>query len=249
MKALISVFNKDNVIEFARALNELGIEVIATEGTAKEILKAGIAVTKVSAFTGFHAMLGGKVKTLHPRIHAGIATAEIGIVAVNLIPLDLDFSSENPLNSMDIGGVAMLRSGIKNFEHVAVIVNPARYDAVIEELGKKGKLSHDMKLSLAKEASEYILAYETKVNMIFSIMEKGQEREDEEAGKRCRWTTTLLFSAVRRVSEIRPEIINFWDHAWTLHVEGFHGARLILEDVKERVKFMEELVRLAKEMR
>jgi phosphoribosylaminoimidazolecarboxamide formyltransferase/IMP cyclohydrolase len=166
MKALISVFNKDNVIEFARALNELGIEVIATEGTARLILKSGIQVTKVSAFTGFQEMLGGKVKTLHPRIHAGIATAEIGIVAVNLIPLDFDLSTKNPLNSMDIGGVAMLRSGIKNFEHVAVIINPARYDAIIEELGKRGELSHDTKLSLAKEASEYILAYESKIDMI-----------------------------------------------------------------------------------
>ncbi|MCK4475917.1 MAG: hypothetical protein KAU16_04245 [Methanophagales archaeon] len=163
-KALISVFNKDKVVEFARALNELGIEIIATEGTARLILKSGIPVTKVSAFTGFQEMLDGKVKTLHPRIHAGIATAEIGIVTVNLIPLD--FSSENPLNNMDIGGVAMLRSGIKNFENVAVIINPARYGAIIEELGKKGELSHDTKLHLAREASKYILAYESKIDII-----------------------------------------------------------------------------------
>ena len=108
MKAVISVFNKDKVIELAKALNELGIEVIATEGTAKELLVNGIVVTNVSAFTGFRELLGGKVKTLHPRIHAGIATAEIGIVAVNLIPLD--FSSENTLNGMDIGGVGILKT-------------------------------------------------------------------------------------------------------------------------------------------
>ncbi len=167
MKALISVFNKDKVVEFARALNELGIEIIATEGTAKLILKSGIPVTKVSAFTGFQEMLGGKVKTLHPRIHAGIATAEIGIVAVNLIPLD--FSTKNPLDSMYIGGVAMLRSGIKNFEHVAVIVNPARYDAIIKEL-EKGELSHDTKLRLAREAAGYILDYETKIGEILKGM-------------------------------------------------------------------------------
>ncbi|MCW3129911.1 MAG: hypothetical protein N2V75_07435 [Methanophagales archaeon] len=168
MKAIISVFNKDKVIEFARALNELGIEVIATEGTAKELLKSRIPATRVSSFTGFQEMLGGRVKTLHPRIHVGIATAEIGIVAVNLIPLDFDLSTPNLLNSMDIGGVAMLCSGIKNFEHVAVIVNPARYDTVIEELGKKGELSRDTKLRLAKEASKYILAYETKIDMILN---------------------------------------------------------------------------------
>ena len=168
MKALISIFNKDKMVEFARALNALGIEIIATEGTARLILKNEIPVTKVSAFTGFQEMLSGKVKTLHPRIHAGIATAEIGIVAVNLIPLDLDldFSTENPLNTMDIGGVAMLRSGIKNFEHVAVIVNPARYDAIIAEFEKRGELSHDTKLRLAREASKYTLAYESKIDMI-----------------------------------------------------------------------------------
>lgn len=167
MKALISVFNKDKVVEFARALNELGVEIIATEGTARPILKSGIPVTKVSAFTGVPELLGGKIKTLHPRIHAGIATAEIGIVAVNLIPLDL--ATKNALNGMDIGGVAMLRSGIKNFEHVAVIVNPARYDAIIKEL-EKGELSHDTKLRLAREASGYILDYETKIGEILKGM-------------------------------------------------------------------------------
>jgi len=170
MKALISVFNKDKMVEFTRALNELGIEIVATEGTARLILKSKIPVTKVSAFTGFQEMLGGKVKTLHPRIHAEIATAEIGIVAVNLIPLDLDldFSTKNPLNSMDIGGVAMLRSGIKNFEHVAVIVSPARYDAIIAEFEKRGELSYDTKLRLAREVSKYILAYESKIDMILA---------------------------------------------------------------------------------
>ena len=168
MKALISVFNKDKVVEFARALNELGIEIIATEGTARPILKSGIPVTKVSAFTGVQELLGGKIKTMHPRIHAGIATAEIGIVAVNLIPMGL--ATKNALNGMDIGGVALLRSGIKNFENVAVIVNPARYDAIIKELEKEGELLHDTKLRLAREASGYILDYETKIGEILKGM-------------------------------------------------------------------------------
>jgi phosphoribosylaminoimidazolecarboxamide formyltransferase/IMP cyclohydrolase len=168
MKAVISVFNKDKVVEFARALNELGIEIIATEGTARPILKSGIPVTKVSTFTGVQELLGGKIKTLHPRIHAGIATAEIGIVAVNLIPMDL--ATKNALNGMDIGGVAMLRSGIKNFENVAVIVNPTRYDEIIKEL-EKDELSHDTKLRLAREASRYILDYETKIGEILKGME------------------------------------------------------------------------------
>ena len=174
MKALISVFNKDKVVEFAKALNELGIEIITTEGTARPILESGIPVAKVSAFTGVQELLGGKIKTLHPRIHAGIATAEIGIVAVNLIPLDLDLglglATKNALNGMDIGGVAMLRSGIKNFENVAVIVNPTRYDEIIKEL-EKDELSHDTKLRLAREASGYILDYETKIGEILKGVE------------------------------------------------------------------------------
>jgi phosphoribosylaminoimidazolecarboxamide formyltransferase/IMP cyclohydrolase len=168
MKAVISVFNKDEVVEFAKALNELGIEIIATEGTAKAILKSGIAVTKVSDFTGFQEMLGGRVKTSHPRIHAGIATAEIGIVVVNLIPPDL--TPKKPLDSMDVGGVAMLRSGIKNFENVAVIVNPSRYAGIIEELRKAGKITRDTRLSLAKEASKYLLAYDSKIDVLLGRM-------------------------------------------------------------------------------
>ena len=169
MKAVISVFDKCRVVEFARALNKLGIEIIATEGTAQEILKAKIQVRKVSDFTGVQEILGEKVKikTLHPKIHAGIATGEIGILAVNLIPLSLDIKKKkNPLDNMDIGGVAMLLSGIKNFENVAVIVNPLRYDSIVKELEEKGRISYNTKLKLAKEAMKYILTYESKVNEI-----------------------------------------------------------------------------------
>lgn len=169
MKAVISVFDKDNVVEFAKALNELGVEIIATEGTARVICEDKIPVTKVSDFTGFPELLGGKVKTLHPRIHAGIATAEIGILAVNLIPLGP--TSKKPLDSMDIGGVAMLRNGLKNFENVAVIVNPARYNEIIEELRGEGMIARSTKLSLAKETSKYLLAYDLKVDMLLEQME------------------------------------------------------------------------------
>ncbi|MEA2076135.1 MAG: hypothetical protein U9O85_10510 [Euryarchaeota archaeon] len=170
MKAVISVFDKDKVVSFAKALYEREIELIATEGTARAISKSGIPVTKVSDFTGHQELLGGKVKTLHPRIHAGIATAEIGIVVVNLIPPEPDLASKKPLDNMDIGGVTMLRNGIKNFENVAVIVNPARYDEIIEELRTEGKITRDTRLSLAKDASKYLLAYESKIDMLLEWM-------------------------------------------------------------------------------
>ena len=208
MKALISVFKKEKVVEFAAALKRLGVEVVATEGTARVLSENGVAVTKVSEFTGFQELLGlgarggagggargsaggsaggsGKVKTLHPRIHAAIATAEIGIVAVNLLPLE--FSGEGveregvePLEGMDIGGVALLRSGIKNFEEVAVVVNPARYDAVVEELAaaEEGKLSRATKLELAREASKYLLAYGAEIDKILRREKKDKYREEK----------------------------------------------------------------------
>ncbi len=164
MKAVISVFNKDKVVEFAKALTDLGIEIIATEGTALVLLNGGIPVTKVSEFTGFNEMLGGRVKTLHPRIHAGIATAEIGIVVVNLTPPELN--PKKPLDSMDIGGVAMLRSGIKYFETVIVIVNPSRYGAILEELRIDRKIARETRMRLAKEALRYLLAYESEIEML-----------------------------------------------------------------------------------
>ncbi|PXF50937.1 MAG: hypothetical protein C4B55_00455 [Candidatus Methanophagaceae archaeon] len=213
MKALISVFKKEKVVEFAAALKRLGVEVVATEGTARVLSENGVAVTKVSEFTGFQELLGlgagggagggvgggargsaggsGKVKTLHPRIHAAIATAEIGIVAVNLLPLE--FSGEGveregveregvePLEGMDIGGVALLRSGIKNFEEVAVVVNPARYDAVVEELAaaEEGRLSRATKLELAREASKYLLAYGAEIDKILRREKKDKYREEK----------------------------------------------------------------------
>jgi phosphoribosylaminoimidazolecarboxamide formyltransferase/IMP cyclohydrolase len=169
MKALISVFEKDNVIEFAQALHELGIEIIATEGTAQLILKNKIPVTKVSTFTGVPEMVDVKVKTLHPRIHAGIATGEIEIIAVNLVPPNP--SSEKPLDSMDIGGVALIRSGIKNFERVTVIINLVRFTEIVEELRVKGHIARGTKLRLAKEASHYIVAYESTIDEIVQRLE------------------------------------------------------------------------------
>jgi phosphoribosylaminoimidazolecarboxamide formyltransferase/IMP cyclohydrolase len=157
------------VVDFAKVLTAQGIELIATEGTAREIAASGTPVTKVSEFTGSPELLGGKVETLHPHIHAGIATAEIGIVVVNLIPVDS--ASKKPLDHMDIGGVAMLRNGIKNFEHVAVIVDPSRYTEILEGLRREGTVTRDTKLSLAKEALEYLQAYDSKIAGLLERME------------------------------------------------------------------------------
>ncbi len=171
MKALLSVYNKDGIVELARRLEGLGIELIATDGTADTILKHGdgIVVKRVSEFTGMGEISGEiKIKTLHPSIHAGIATGDIGLVVVNLIPL------RGSLSNMDIGGVALIRSAIKHFEKTAVIVNPMRYQPITDELellyrsggGLPALPSYTTRLELACEAVNYIIEYDTEVNSI-----------------------------------------------------------------------------------
>ena len=169
MKAIISVYDKTKLIELARGLHERGVALLATEGTARIIQSNTIPVTTVAAFTGTPELLGGKVKTLHPRIHAEIATGEIGFVIVNLIPPDL--GAEDPLDSMDIGGVALIRNGVKHFEHVTVIVKPASYDEVGDELKEKGKIARTTNLRLATEALNYLLLYDTKIARLLEQLE------------------------------------------------------------------------------
>jgi phosphoribosylaminoimidazolecarboxamide formyltransferase/IMP cyclohydrolase len=161
MKAILSVYNKAGVAAFARALHEGGVELIATEVTARVLEQSGIPVTRVADFTGSPELLDGTVKTLHPRIHAAIATGEIGVVVVNLIPPG--HGTEKPLEKMDLGGVALIRSAIKNFEEVAVIVDPAQYDGILEEIRDTGDITRETKVRLAKEALHYIMDYDSDI--------------------------------------------------------------------------------------
>jgi phosphoribosylaminoimidazolecarboxamide formyltransferase/IMP cyclohydrolase len=154
-RALISVSDKRGVVEFALALREMRVEIISTGGTASALRAAGIDVRSVSDVTGFPEILGGRVKTLHPRIHGALLaipddpdhmrqTAELGIepidmVVVNLYPFAQSIARpgvtlDEALEQIDIGGPSMLRSASKNFRHKAVIVNPDRYPAVVAEM-------------------------------------------------------------------------------------------------------------------
>jgi len=166
MKAILSVFDKAGLAAFATALLERGLELIATEGTARELQKSRIPVTRVADFTGSPELLGGLVKTLHPRIHAAIATGEIGIVVVNLIP---PAQGAKPLETMDIGGVALIRSAIKNFEQVAVIVDPAQYDGILEEIRDTGDITRETKVKLAKEALKDIIEYDATIERLLAL--------------------------------------------------------------------------------
>ena len=171
-RALISVFDKTGIVEFAKRLNGAGIEILSTGGTAKLLREKGISVRDVSDFTGWPEMLGGRVKTLHPKVHGGLlfrrdhaedrkeaaehGIAPIDLVVVNLYPFEstaakANLSAEELIENIDIGGPTMLRSAAKNFESVTVICDPADYDRVAKELETSRETSLATRLELARK--------------------------------------------------------------------------------------------------
>ena len=183
-RALLSVSDKTGIVEFARQLEELGYEVVSTGGTARTLQENGIAVTGISDVTGFPECLDGRVKTLHPAVHAGILAMRsnpehmaqleklgitpIDVVAINLEPfkqtiLKDGVTLEEAIENIDIGGPTMIRAAAKNWQDVAVIVDPADYDSVIEGL-KAGELSRETKFRLAAKVFEHTAAYDALIS-------------------------------------------------------------------------------------
>jgi phosphoribosylaminoimidazolecarboxamide formyltransferase / IMP cyclohydrolase len=189
-RALISVSDKTGVADFARGLAALGVEILSTGGTAGALREAGIEVTDVSEFTGQDEILDGRVKTLHPRLHAALlacrddpehmATLEregiepIDIVCVNLYPFEQTVSGrevepEAAIENIDIGGPTMIRAAAKNHEGVAVIVKPESYDAVCAELEESGgEVSATTRHWLANEAFAHTARYDAAISRWFS---------------------------------------------------------------------------------
>jgi len=181
-RALISVSNKKGIAEFANVLHTMGIEILSTGGTAKTLRDSGIAVKDVSEHTGFPEMLDGRVKTLHPKIHGGLLSRRdnpkdmeeirkhgidtIDMVVVNLYPFEETISRAGvsfaeAIENIDIGGPAMLRSASKNFQDVAVIVDPSDYENIINEMQKmNGDLSYRTRLELAKKVFRHTSRYD-----------------------------------------------------------------------------------------
>ena len=188
-RALISVSDKTGVVEFARELAALNFEIISTGGTARAISEAGIRVTDASSITGYPAILGGRVKTLHPNIHGAIlacpddpkhqadleahAIQPIELVAVNLYPFEetikkAGVSHAEAVENIDIGGPTMVRAAAKNHASVAIVVNPQRYPSLIAELKNKGSISAETRLSLAAEAFSHTAAYDGLIAKYFN---------------------------------------------------------------------------------
>ena len=183
-RALISVYDKTGVVEFARQLAGLRIEIVSTGGTARLLREAGIAVRDVSELTGWPEMLGGRVKTLHPKVHGGIlfrrgnsedrvqtaqhSIAPIDMVVVNLYPFSATanktgVTAEELIENIDIGGPTMIRSAAKNFESVAVVTDFADYSRVLEELASGGELGLATRLDLARKAFALTARYDGEI--------------------------------------------------------------------------------------
>ena len=166
-RALFSVSDKEGLVEFARGLHALGFELIGTEGTAKTLKDAGIPMMSVADYTGLHEGLGGRVKTLHPKIFAGILAprgdetdlADLGafpidLVVVNLYPFEStvakpDVRLEEAIENIDIGGVSLIRAAAKNAARVSVIVRPARYGEVLRALQEHRTIPEKLRSELA----------------------------------------------------------------------------------------------------
>ena len=185
MRALLSVYDKTNLTEFARALHESGHELVSTGGTQAAIAGAGIPVQHVEDLTGFPEILDGRVKSLHPAIYGGILArrdiaehnaqlAEHGIgtidvVASNLYPFVDTVSNPNAtlidaLENIDIGGPTMIRGAAKNFPHVIVVVDPADYGWISERLAAGKELTRDERRSLARKAFQHVALYDTTIS-------------------------------------------------------------------------------------
>lgn len=172
-RAILSVTDKSGLLEFAQELEKFGVEILSTGGTARMMREGGVTVQDVSDFTGFPEMLDGRVKTLHPKVHAGILAQRdnqghmktmashhlkvIDMVVVNLYAFEKtiareDCTLEEAVENIDIGGPTMLRAAAKNYRDVAVVVDPGDYEPIIAEMkANDGQLSLETRFGLAKK--------------------------------------------------------------------------------------------------
>ena len=184
-QVLISVSDKNRVVEFAKELSGFNVAFLSTGGTAKILRESGLDITDVSDYTGFPEMLDGRVKTLHPKIHGGILGVrnnpehkktmeehdihEIDMLVINLYPFKETISKpgssfEDAIENIDIGGPAMLRSAAKNFESVTVIIDPEDYQPVIDEMKQsEGKVSRETNFRLALKVFECTSQYDSMI--------------------------------------------------------------------------------------
>ncbi len=192
--ALLSVSDKTGIVELARQLVENQFEIISSGGTAKTLQDAGITVTKVSDYTGSPEILGGRVKTLHPRIHGGILARQdlpedvadleannirpVNLVVVNLYPFEqtiaqADVTVSEAIEKIDIGGPTLIRAAAKNFKYLTVLCSPSQYDDYLAEYAKSnGEVSLEFRQQMAGSAFAHTNSYDRAISAYFASLER-----------------------------------------------------------------------------
>src|SRR5271168_2798658 len=192
-RALLSVSDKDGIVELARGLEQLGVEIVSTGGTARELAGAGVSPRSIEDFTGFPEIMDGRVKTLHARLYAGLLARrdqdehlraaseqeieQVDLVCVNLYPFEQtvargDASEEEVIENIDIGGPTMIRAAAKNSAFAAVLVDPEDYERVLGELRESGgRLSLQTRKQLAGKAFACTARYDAAISTWFSARE------------------------------------------------------------------------------
>src|SRR3990167_5342880 len=199
-RALISVHDKEGVVEFAKLLSGLGVEILSTGGTGKLLRASGLRVIDVSEVTGFPEMLDGRVNTLHPKVHAGIlarrdltehmsalaqhAIPRIDLVVVNLYPFretvaKPDCTLDDAIEKIDIGGPTMVRAAAKNHAHVAIVTDPDDYTRLVREMSSSnGAIGAETRFMLAKKAFSHTAEYDGAIsNYLTALDSKHQDRK------------------------------------------------------------------------
>jgi phosphoribosylaminoimidazolecarboxamide formyltransferase/IMP cyclohydrolase len=182
-RAIISVWDKTGIVELARALAKGGYEILSTSKTAAAIRDAGIPVTEIADYTGSPEILGGRVKTLHPKVAGGILTTRkdntvepIDIVVCNLYAFEDGLARkathDELVELIDIGGVTLLRAAAKNHAFVTIVPDPKHYPAIIAELSKSGTIGAEMRKKLAAEAFAITSRYDTAIATYFQSVTK-----------------------------------------------------------------------------
>src|SRR6201996_9154811 len=223
LTALLSVSDKTGIVEFARTLHASGVKLLSTGGTAKLLAENGLPVTEVSEITGFPEMLDGRVKTLHPRVHGGLlarrdvpehmaALKEHGIGTIDLLIINLypfakatanpNCTLEDAIENIDIGGPAMLRAAAKNWQDVAVVIDPSDYPQVIAELKSPEGLQKKTKFALAKKVFAHTAAYDGMITNYLTALEDGAEGHGEAVPKRGDWPATFTLQ-LTKVQDMR----------------------------------------------
>ena len=199
-RALISTYDKTDLVEIANVLAQCGVEILSTGGTATHLREAGIKIVDVSDYTGFPEMLDGRVKTLHPKIHGGLLTqwdnselaaqakkndiAPIDMVICNLYPFEAtiakpDVTLTKAIENVDIGGPTMIRAAAKNYKHVAILTDPTQYPEIIIDLNNNnGYISEEMRYKLAKTAFLHTAKYDNAISTYLANLDTDEEFAD-----------------------------------------------------------------------